>query len=117
VRNKFIEGSSSKEKTPLLASKTSKGSNKSVVEQPKTVISTVKSNPGAFNYEFNKMLFVSSLVQTMEKHNMTMPENLLDNTDFVMKLLEFLGQYDISLPIENIPQFQINSIQSGDEGN
>jgi len=61
------------------------------------------------------MLFVSSLVQTMETHNMTVPEKILDDTDFITKLLEFLGQYDISLPIENIPQFQINSTQLADE--
>ena len=73
-------------------------------------ILTSSSNSGSFNYEFNKMLFVSGLVQIMEKHNMAVPENLLDNTDFVSQLLEFLEQNDISLPTENIPQFHIDSV-------
>ena len=68
------------------------------------------SDSGSFSYEVNKILFVSGLVQNMEKHNMTMPENLLDETDFVPKLLEFLGQYNINLPTENIPQFHIDSV-------
>ncbi len=70
---------------------------------------------GSFSYEFNKMLFVSSLVQIMKKHNMTVPENLLDDSDFVPQLLAFLEQHNISLPTENVPQFQINSVQSVDE--
>ena len=68
------------------------------------------SNPGSFGYEMNKMLFFSGLTQAMEKHNLTVPKNVLDNTDFVAQFVEFLGQYNISLPTENVPQFELNSI-------
>ncbi len=84
---------------------------KKSLETKNSVIKTTKTGKqsGSFNFEFNKMLFVSSLVQTIGKHNMTMPENLLDNTDFIPQLVGFLKQYDVNLPTENIPQFQTNS--------
>lgn len=55
------------------------------------------------------MLFFSGLVQLMEKHYFSVPENILDNPDFVSQLLEFLEQENVSFPTENIPQFQIDS--------
>jgi len=83
----------------------------------KPVKQILESNSGSFNFEFNKMLFVSGLVQIMEKHNMAVPANLLDNTDFVLQLLGFLEQHGISLPSENVPQFQIELVQSANEEN
>ena len=83
--------------------------------KPNTVKSdkqTLGSNPGSFSYEFNKMLLVSGLVQIMENHNMRVPESLLDETDFVPQLLEFLEQHGVSLPTENVPQFQLGSTNS-----
>jgi len=69
----------------------------------------LKSNSASFNFEFNKMLFVSGLVQLMEEHNIAVPEKLLDKTDFIPQLLEFLGQYGVSLQTGNVPQFQLDS--------
>ncbi len=122
MRYRFSLGSSLPTQTPKLSSEP-------IVTQPpekkESSIKTVKptataaksedkiltsSNSGSFSYEFNKMLFVSSLVQIMEKHNMTIPENLLDNTDFASQLLAFLEQHNINLPTENIPQFHIDSV-------
>ncbi len=87
-----------------------------IPEKSENKIST-SSNSGSFSYEFNKMLFVSGLIQIMEKHNMAVPENLLDDTDFVTQLIAFLEQHNINLPTENVPQFQVNSTQSADETN
>ncbi len=70
----------------------------------------ISSNPGSFGYEMNKMLFFSGLSQAIEKHNLTVPENVLDETDFCAKFVDFLGQYQINLPTENVPQFELNSI-------
>ncbi len=61
------------------------------------------------------MLFVSGLVQIMKKHKMTVPENLLDDTDFAPQLLAFLEQHNIHLPTENVPQFHIDPTQSADD--
>jgi len=41
-----------------------------------------------------------------------MPENLLDNTDFVPQLFKFLEQYNMNLPTTNIPQFPLNTLTS-----
>jgi len=46
----------------------------------------------------------------MQKHNLSVPEDLLEKTDFVQQLFQFLRQYEINLPTENVPQFQLNSI-------
>ncbi len=100
----------SKEPTVTQPPETKESAIKYVKPTAKSENKALELNSGSFSYEFNKMLFVSSLVQIMEKHNMTMPENLLDNTDFVSQLLAFLEQHNINLPTENIPQFQIDSV-------
>jgi len=114
---KFI-GSSFAVQTPEL-------SNKPLIGQPETKNSLIKTmkpattksekkilqlNSGSFSFELNKMLFVSGLAQIMEKHNMRVSGNLLDDTDFVPQLLGFLEQHGVSLPTENVPQFQISSV-------
>jgi hypothetical protein len=69
---------------------------------------TVSSKPGGFSHEMNKMLFVSSLLELFGEHNIVFPEDLLETTDFMPQLFEFLGTYGIQPPQKFVPRFKIN---------
>jgi len=56
------------------------------------------------------MVLVSSFVSLLERHQMSLPENLLDNTDFVPQLFKFLEHYNVNLPTETIPKFLLNTL-------
>ena len=111
MNRKMYLVSKSKSPSQALADQSTSKSTRIALERAcaKLAEQTLKSNPRSFGFELNKMLFVSGLVQLMEKHHLRVPENLLDNTDFVPRLLEFLEQHNVSLPTENVPQFQIDT--------
>ena len=69
-------------------------------------------NPGSFSYEVNKMVLVSSFISLLQNHKVSVPENLLDNSDFVPQLFKFLEQFNMNLPTTNIPQFPLNALSS-----
>ncbi len=75
--------------------------------EEKPIVSTIS---GSFSFDVNKMVLVSSLVSLLQKHKMSVPENLLDDTDFVSQFFIFLGLYKMNLPKENIPKFSLDHV-------
>lgn len=73
---------------------------------------TVASTAGSFSHEMNKMLFMASLTGLFSEHNMTYPEDLLDNSDFAAKMFEFLKGYNITPPTSNVPKFKVGRSQT-----
>jgi len=69
---------------------------------------TVFSQSGSFAYETNKLLFLYSFSQLMKNHNMSVPENILEDSNFVSQFLEFLSGENINLPTTNVPKFDVS---------
>ena len=50
-------------------------------------------------------MFITSFLGVLDEYNMKFSDDLLDSTDFVPKIFEFLGRYDIHPPSKNVPKF------------
>ena len=61
------------------------------------------------------MLFMSRVTDLLAKHQMSVPEDLLDGTTFIPALLGFLEKFDIHLPTQDIPKFTTNKTQGTNE--
>jgi len=46
----------------------------------------------------------------MKTHNMSVPENILEDPKFVSQFLEFLSGENINLPTTNVPKFDVTSV-------
>ena len=88
---------------------------KQLSKKPVSKAINSSNTKSSFFYEKNKMLFVSRVVDLLNKHGMEVPEDLLDNSEFIPKFFKFLEGHNIHLPALDIPKFKTIKTQDTNE--
>ena len=79
-------------------------------EKPQDQVDSIKdkSSPqvGSYSSELNKMVMIGNFMELLKDHGASFPEDILDTTDFVPKMFEFLQSYKVEMPTHQTPKYK-----------
>lgn len=88
--------------------KESKSGESAQTQSQEPTIST-GSKPKAFYNELTKMMFAANVVELFDQYKAKVPEDLLENTEFMPKLFELFDSFNIEFPKKVVPNFKVSN--------
>ena len=79
-------------------------------EKPRDQADSIKEKSlpqvGSYSSELNKMVMIGSFMELLKDHGASFPKDVLDTTDFVPKMFEFLKSYNVEMPTLQTPKYR-----------